>query len=110
MHPFCWYHSVTTMLPNVAFISFLLIGIYFLVRPIEPYTRIDPSVSRRLSKKSALPLALAGIFCGIAISIRPSEVVWAGVVILAALWFARDHLKFSRVSLFFITMAVVIFP
>ena len=31
-HPAWWYYSVASMLPNIAFVSLLLLGIYFLLR------------------------------------------------------------------------------
>lgn len=94
-HPAWWYYSVTSMLPNVAFVSLILLSIYFLIR----------------ARKISLPvLLLAGFLAGLAISIRPSELIWLGIVYLAVIIYLGQRLKITKLILFLAIAAIVILP
>ncbi len=95
IHPAWWYYSVTSMLPNVPFVSFLLLSIYFLFK------------GNKLSLSQTL---ISGLFAGLAISIRPAEIIWVGVVYLVVLIYFKDKIKFKRLILFFVTVLVLVFP
>ncbi len=74
LHPAWWYYSVTSMLPNVVFISFILFSLYFLFRS---------------EKIKWWEIIVAGLLLGIAIAIRPSEAIWIGCVYVASFFYLR---------------------
>ena len=111
LHPAWWYYSVTPMLPNVAFISFLLFGLYFLLSPLpkqQPTQGVQ--LSRKPHRRSLGWVVGAGVCIGIAIAIRPAELIWVVGVVIAAMMLARSELSFSRLALFGICILGAIFP
>ena len=73
MHPAFWYYSARVMMPNVAFVSLLIIGAALLVRSCE--------------KRSILLGSVAGVVLGIGLSIRlveaPIVVIIAAIILVA---------------------------
>ncbi|MFA6410188.1 MAG: glycosyltransferase family 39 protein [Candidatus Buchananbacteria bacterium] len=94
-HPAWWYYSVTPMLPNVAFVSLLLISIYFLFKE---------------SKNSFSPVLVSGLLFGLAIAIRPAEIIWVGFIYLIILIYLRHKFTFTKVALFLAIAFLAIFP
>lgn len=95
-HPAWWYYSVTSMLPNVVFISFILVSVAILI--------IDQKVIK------SRHIIFSAIFFGLAISIRPSEIIWILAVYLAALILVREKIKFIHLLLFLIISSIVFLP
>ena len=95
MHPAWWYYSVTSMLPNVTFISLFLGGIYFFLK----------------NEKIRWPdVLLSGFLIGLAISIRPAEVIWMIIVLLGIFILRKDQLKFSYVVLLLVMSSLAMVP
>lgn len=94
-HPAWWYYSVTSMLPNVAFISCLLMSIYFLLK------------KQKLSLSSLL---LSALFAGLAISIRPTEIVWLAIMYLIVLIYIKDKLSLTKLIVFLAITFLILLP
>lgn len=95
INPAWWYYSVTTMLPNVAFVSFVLISVYCLLK----------SRHHRLTL-----MVCSGLSFGLAISIRPSEIIWLIFVYLAVFLYVRRGLKFVNLVYFSAAAALMMLP
>lgn len=94
-HPAWWYYSVTTMLPNVAFVSFLIFSIFFLLK------------DKQIRSYYLFPAAFFG---GLAISIRPSEIIWVAVIYLILLFYLKQNLNLKKIIIFGVLFVVVILP
>src|SRR3989339_659655 len=86
VHPAWWYYVARSLMPNVPFVSFLILGVFFLVvRPLRsriPSHRLVPSW---------LDAALSGFCLGLSLFIRPSEMVWVlGSLSIGAILFFRS--------------------
>jgi len=75
-----WYYAARSMFHNVLFIDLLLIGIYFLIDG----TRIE---QMKRIKTDFIFIFLSGIFFGLAIMTRASELIWLAPVMLIT-WLA----------------------
>lgn len=72
-HPAWWYYSARSFFPNVPFVSFLLIGAFFLlVRPLNRWRRTS----------WWFDAILGAVSLGTAFLIRPNEIIWVAPVIL----------------------------
>ncbi|NUM25146.1 MAG: glycosyltransferase family 39 protein [Candidatus Buchananbacteria bacterium] len=94
-HPAWWYYSVTSMLPNVAFVAFLIFSIYFVLKNHHP---------------KLVDVLLGGFFLGISLSIRPSEIIWVGFIYLVLLAYRRDNLRAKNIILLLVITAAVMAP
>ncbi|MFA6254776.1 MAG: glycosyltransferase family 39 protein [Patescibacteria group bacterium] len=94
-HPAWWYYSVASMLPNVTFISLILLSIYFLFQ------------GQKLKISQTL---LAAFFAGLALSIRPSEIIWLIVVYLVVIIYLQGKLKLRHLILFLAIAFLVFLP
>ena len=71
VHPAFWYYTARGMFHNALFLDLLIIGFYFLTK-----TLTQKVTSYRLQVTSYF---LAGLFIGIAIAVRTSEIIWVGI-------------------------------
>lgn len=94
-HPAWWYYSVTSMLPNVAFVSFLIFSIFFLLK------------NERIKSYNLL---LSAFFGGLAISIRPSEIIWVAVIYLTLLFYLKQKLNYKKIIIFGVLAVIVVLP
>src|SRR3989344_1378680 len=76
IHPAWWYYSATTLLPNVTFLSLVTVGAYFLYR------------REALNFWGALG---SGLAFGLALAVRPAEIVWVGLVVLVSVGYGWKH-------------------
>ncbi len=92
------YYSARSMFHNVGFVVWLIIGFYYLSR------------WSRTGLAGYFTSALAGLFFGLALSFRTSEVMWLGPVLalLAALNWRR--LSLPQVSLFLAALVLPLMP
>lgn len=95
VNPAWWYYSVTPMLPNVTFVSLIIMSIYFLIKD---------------NKYRLVHFLAAAVLAGLAVSIRPSEIIWISFLFLATFIYIREKLKFTRILFFLILAAIVICP
>ena len=98
IHPAWWYYSVTAMLPNIPFVSLFLISVYLILRQPEHH------------RGSTAQLILSGLTLGFAITIRPSEIVWVGAIILFTMLYRRNSWSLVRFVLFVAMLVLVILP
>ncbi|MDX9893266.1 MAG: glycosyltransferase family 39 protein [Patescibacteria group bacterium] len=93
-NPAWWYYSVTAMLPNVAFVSLLLMSIAFLFGKKFDYWQ----------------LLLSAFLLGLAVLVRPSEFIWIGFIYLVLVFYLRPKLNLVKVILYLAVVATVILP
>jgi len=93
LHPAMWYYAARSMMHNVPFISFIIIGLWFIA--ILPH------------KKKWINWLLAGVFLGAAISMRTVEVFWLipSLLILAFI-LLKPNRDWRR---FFVALAGMVF-
>ncbi|MEK9152117.1 MAG: hypothetical protein AAB692_02010, partial [Patescibacteria group bacterium] len=96
-HPVWWYQSARTLMPNVPFVSMLVIGAaFFWIRPMAS------TLARRQHRSVLTPYLddlMAGIFAGLALFVRPSEISWMLVAALAAALMLRRDLPWRRLAI-----------
>ncbi|HCC22268.1 hypothetical protein A2480_01415 [Candidatus Uhrbacteria bacterium RIFOXYC2_FULL_47_19] len=96
VNPVWWYWAARSLMPNVAFCSLLLLALMFVVW--APFFRTIKGRNQdgwRLLRQA--DGALAGMFLGLALAVRPVELYWIipAVLILALIW--RRSIPWGRV-------------
>src|SRR3990167_9631452 len=71
VHPAFWYYTARGMFHNALFLDILIIGFYFIAKAL-----IQNSTNCKLQTTKYF---LAGLFIGIAVAVRTSEIIWAGI-------------------------------
>lgn len=99
LHPVWWYYANFSMLPNIAFVAFLIIGFYFLL-----------SLDQHNLKNNLLFSALAGFFIGLALLIRTNEFVWVLSVLTVLTLVYWRQLRWSYIVAFVLPLALVFLP
>jgi len=96
LHPAWWYYAARGLMPNVPFLSMLIIGAWVLVA--RPVARISARSRRTMPKWIAqLDLVMGGVFLGWAVMIRPSEAIWMTVAALVLAAFYRKFISWRSV-------------
>jgi len=95
VHPAWWYYSTTSMLPNVVFVSLIILSIYFLVKD---------------KKYRFVHFLTSSVLAGLALSIRPSEIVWLLFLYLAVFIYVKHKIKLNRLIIFFALVSIVVYP
>lgn len=98
INPVWWYFASLSMMPNVAFVSLLIIGFYFLLEFKEKSI---------LNKRN---LILAGLFVGLALIIRTNEIVWVGLVLLILILNSFYKIKKQHILWFALSLILVFVP
>lgn len=100
IHPAWWYYSARSLMHNVPFVAFLLFaGYFFLARP---------SRGRRYA---SLDLVLTGLFVGLALFFRTSEVLWLVLAVpAAAVAYRPKRIDLRRVALTVGAVALALVP
>jgi Dolichyl-phosphate-mannose-protein mannosyltransferase len=104
--PVYLYYSIRSMFHNVLFLVLLIIGFYFLVRALDKaYSHIikPKLVSWHLPKNVLIGWLftfLSGVFIGLAVITRSSELLWLAPVLGLIILFYGRRLGFSRLLLF----------
>lgn len=74
-NPAWWYTTARTMMPNVLFLSLLLIGTTaYLVRPVDRIFRWKDGAAH--SGHRILDFIIAGVCLSLAVAVRPAELPW----------------------------------
>lgn len=89
--PGFWYYASRTMFHNVLFLTCLLAGLYFLVRVIK--TDLHRLENRSTQIHRFVLTILMGLFLGLALITRTSEVVWVALTILIILLILKPKIK-----------------
>lgn len=100
VHPAFWYYASRGFFPNILFVSLILGGFYFLV-------------GRGKQKKlvlNYLNYILSGLFLGLAMAVRLSEIIWVGAVFLLLFLIFRKNLKWSEVIIFLLSSGLAFIP
>lgn len=104
--PAYWYYAAKGLFPNVAFVSFLIIALYFSVKIAKGLSHLKPFWQ-------LAHYGLAAVFLALALMVRTSEIVWVGplFLILAIINFRRlrfDYLLFGLI-IFFLVFSPIFF-
>ncbi|MFA5420676.1 MAG: hypothetical protein WC280_01450 [Patescibacteria group bacterium] len=105
--PVLVYYSARSMFHNVLFLSLFVIGLYFLVSLFEKKPFSEEQGVKRLFSFDFLYSSLSGLFFGMAIAVRSSEIIW---MFLSA--FVLFVLKIKKVSILrlVVFLAFVLLP
>ncbi len=95
-----WYYSARGMFHNVLYINFLIIGLYFLLRCINKVN---------FSKKAIIQIILSGVFVGLALITRTSEIVWVILCITAVIYFSKK-IKWQHAIMLFCIIGITFIP
>ena len=98
IHPAILYYSARGLFPNILFVSFLVISIFFLVN--KPFQNLW----------KYLDFVSAGLFLGIAISIRPSEVIWIFIIYFLLFLFYRKEINYKQILFLLGSFFLAILP
>ncbi len=79
-----WYYASLTMLSTITFISFLIIGFFYLIN----------------SEKATYQTFLAGLFISLALTIRLNEIVWISLTVLTIALIYRKKITNKKVLYF----------
>lgn len=99
------YYSIRSMFHNVLFIALLIVGLYFITRTITNRKQI-------LSNKCTQILysALAGVFIGLAIITRSSELLWLAPVLIIIWLFNIRKFGITKLIIFLCFLFLAILP
>jgi len=99
VNPAWWYYANFSMLPNIAFISFLIIGIYFLLK-------VDKAIWQR-----NVFYVVSSAFCiGLALIIRTNEFLWIIGLLLFLSIIYHKKIKWYYPVLFILIIILVFLP
>ncbi|HOZ53087.1 MAG TPA: glycosyltransferase family 39 protein [bacterium] len=117
------YYSARSMFHNILFLSFIIISIYFLLSLLESNpSKIKNFLLRDISLKQKnnyfkklfgfdfVYSALAGLFLGLAIGTRASELIWLAPAGLVLLIFKYKKISFFRLAIFFSFIFLALMP
>ncbi len=99
INPAWWYYANFTFLPNIAFLSFLIIGIYFLIE-----------LDKGKKQNNYLFLILGSFFVALALIIRTNEFLWILGILLLLLIVYFKKVKWQYILLFLVVCILVFLP
>ncbi|MFH0988300.1 MAG: glycosyltransferase family 39 protein, partial [Parcubacteria group bacterium] len=88
-----WYYANLGMLSSVLFVSLLIIGLYFFVKQAD-------------HKHHQLLSSVAGLFVGLALTVRLIEFPWVGILILVPTIFYWRKIKWQQIVLFLVGVII----
>lgn len=114
--PVLIYYSTRSLFHNVLFLSFLIIALYFLAvlfdKRITTPEKDKNNYFRRLFYFDFLMASLSGLFFGLAIAVRSSELIWlliAGFVFLVLKNKKLSLVRLTALVCFFVLALIPIF-
>ena len=99
IHPAFWYYTARGMFHNALFLDLLFIGFYFIAKVL-----IQNSTNYKLQTTNYF---LAGLFIGIAVAVRTSEVIWIAVLLLAVVIIFRKLIDW-RIGIWIALIGMII--
>ncbi|PKM91767.1 hypothetical protein CVU82_00990 [Candidatus Falkowbacteria bacterium HGW-Falkowbacteria-1] len=112
--PVLLYYSARSMFHNVLFLSFLIMALYFLSdlfeRRVSSVKRYKEKYIKRLFGVDFLFSALSGLFFGLAIAVRSSELIWLFLAALPFFILKYKKLSFFRLSIFISFFILALIP
>ncbi|MDD5289712.1 MAG: glycosyltransferase family 39 protein [Patescibacteria group bacterium] len=94
--PGFWYYASRTMFHNVLFLVCLIIGLFFLVKLIKSNKDSEDAEERGILRgrtRKFLISIFCGLFFGLALITRTSEVVWMVLIVLILLTVLKPKIK-----------------
>lgn len=92
IQPAWWYWSSRTLANNVLFVSLVIGGLAILIVR---------------KKKNELTFALGGLFFGLAVAVRTSEIVWLSFLLLTLAVICRKQLSWRKILIFLFFFVLV---
>lgn len=86
IHPAFWYYSGRVMMHNVAFVAMLILAIWWSVA--QPLSSLKVRNYKKFLR--LLDFFMAGIWTGVALMIRTSEIFWMTLVVMMVFAYARS--------------------
>jgi hypothetical protein len=102
LHPAFLYYSGRVMMQNVAFVSFLIFGVYFLTA--ASLHKLSKYYSSELHR---LEYFVGGLLIGTALFIRTAEIFWVLGILLIGLIIHRAQLGWRNISAVIIGLAIM---
>lgn len=102
LNPAWWYYTERGLLPNVLFVSLLIIGFWFLggIKKVE-------SGEHKLKIGNYI---IGGLFVGLALTVRTAEIFWVAAVLIIVAITYRRRINWWGVILFLIMIALTFLP
>ncbi len=107
--PAFWYYSTKSMMPNVAFVSFFIIALYFLIK-ITSNTEARSNIHSGYASRRVLYYILFGLFLALSLMIRTSEIVWVGLLVLIVLLVNFKKIKISLLVFSLLVFVITFSP
>jgi hypothetical protein len=99
LNPAWWYYANFAMLPNIAFLTFLLIGIYWLLK-----------IDKNIKQLNYLWVVLGAFFVGLALTIRTNELLWILGILALLLIVYKQKIKWQYVVIFGAILILLFVP
>lgn len=98
VNPAWWYYAGLTMLPNISFVCFLIIGFYYLFSLNDKF------------KHNIWMISLGSFFLALALIIRTNEIIWIGAVLFFLVLVYWRKLKWYYILIFLVVNLLVFSP
>lgn len=98
VNPAWWYYANLTMLPNISFLSLLIIGFYFLLKITEN------------QKKNILNISLGSFFIALSLIIRTNEFSWILGILVFLFIIHYRKIKWYYIVIFIFINLLVFLP
>lgn len=108
IHPAFWYYAARGLYPNILFVSFLIFSVYFLTRVGEELPQSGHEKNGK--KRNYVDFILAGLFFGLAMTVRLSEIIWVGAAFSVLFLIFRKKLKWEQAAIFVIFAILTFSP
>jgi MFS family permease len=108
VHPAFWYYSARGLFPNVLFVSLLIFGFYFLICQEKLIAIGENAYLRKWG--GYINYILAGLFFGLALTVRLSEIIWIGGALFLLFIVYKNKVNWRQVALFLIFAVLTFSP
>lgn len=111
-HPAFWYYSARGLMHNVLFSTLLIFGVYFiLITPIKLHLKKHENTIGKIKIwQTKIDLVVSGLFVGLALFVRTSEVYWVIGLTLFLLLVIRKHINKVDIFIFFTGIIIGMLP
>src|SRR5690606_36667838 len=105
-HPVWWYWSMRTMMPNIPFVSLLIMSAWvYCAAPLKHLVDKHTESGGRLLRHLDGPIA--GTLLGLALAIRTSEILWIAMAIMVTLFVVKRRPWIRILTIGFFAMIVL---
>ncbi len=99
LNPAWWYYANFSMLPNIAFLSFLMIGLYYLLK-----------IDKAVKQNNTLYIILGSFLVSLALTIRTNEFLWILGLVGFLLLIYKQKIKWQYVLIGLTVLVTVFMP